>query len=171
MRLLGVELTRLRWRRAVLVLVVAAVAIPALILGAVAWDTRPVSAAEVAAAEEQAAAERDQPYIQDELERCLEDPEQYGGSVDSDDPQVQCEEMILPRAQWFLFRQPLDVEQQLQDTGSAVPVLLFVLLLTSAASAALVFYLVRRLASIEHAGPSSPSAIGLLRARSSVVHY
>ena len=129
MRLLGVELTRLRWRRAVLVLVVAAVAIPAFILGAVAWDTRPVSAAEVAAAEEQAAAERDQPYIQDELERCLEDPEQYGGSVDSDDPQVQCEEMILPRAEWFLFRQPLDVEQQLQDTGSAVPVLLFVLLL------------------------------------------
>jgi len=129
MRLLGVELTRLRWRRAVLVLVVAAVAIPALILGAVAWDTRPVSAAEVAAAEEQAAAERDQPYIQDELERCLENPEQYGGFVESDDPQVQCEEMTLPRAEWFLFRQPLDVEQQLEDTGSAVPVLLFVLLL------------------------------------------
>jgi len=36
MRLLRVELTRLRWRRAVLVLVAAAVLIPAVIFGAVA---------------------------------------------------------------------------------------------------------------------------------------
>lgn len=129
MRLLRVELTRLRWRRAVLLLVVAAVAIPAFILGAVAWETRPVTPADVAAAEETAAREQDQPYIQDELDRCLEDPESYLGPAAAADPQAACDDAVLPRAEWFLYRQPLDVEQQLQDTGSAVPVLLFVLLL------------------------------------------
>ena len=47
-RLVRVELTRLRWRRAVLLLLVLAVAIPAFIGVAQAWSTRPVSEGEIA---------------------------------------------------------------------------------------------------------------------------
>ncbi len=41
MRGLLVELTRLRWRRAVLLLLVAVVVLPALLLATTAWNTRP----------------------------------------------------------------------------------------------------------------------------------
>ena len=53
MRLLGVELTRLRWRRAVLLLLLACLVVPALIFAATAWNTRPVSGAELAQAQQQ----------------------------------------------------------------------------------------------------------------------
>jgi hypothetical protein len=48
--LLRVELTRLRLRRAVLLLLLAAVVVPAIIFGARVWDTRPVSEAEILSA-------------------------------------------------------------------------------------------------------------------------
>ena len=44
MRALRVELTRLRWRRAVLLLLVAAVVLPALLLAGTAWNSRPITA-------------------------------------------------------------------------------------------------------------------------------
>jgi hypothetical protein len=44
--LLKVELTRLRWRRAILLLLAAAVAVPGIIFGFLVYDTRPLSAAE-----------------------------------------------------------------------------------------------------------------------------
>jgi ABC-2 type transport system permease protein len=43
-RLLRVELTRLRWRRAVLLLLGAVVAVPVVFGIAVAWNTQPPSA-------------------------------------------------------------------------------------------------------------------------------
>ena len=45
-RLLRVELTRLRWRRAVLLLLAMTVVLPTVVFGAIVWNTRPVSAAE-----------------------------------------------------------------------------------------------------------------------------
>ena len=48
MRLLRVELTRLRWRRAIVVLLVACVAVPLVLLAGYAWDTRPFSDADIA---------------------------------------------------------------------------------------------------------------------------
>ena len=47
MRLFTVELTRLRWRRAVVILLVGCVVIPALLWAGLAWSTRPVSDAEI----------------------------------------------------------------------------------------------------------------------------
>ncbi|MCW2765770.1 MAG: family transporter protein, partial [Nocardioides sp.] len=47
-----VELTRLRWRRAVLLLLAAAVVVPVVIFGATAWNTREPSAAERARMEQ-----------------------------------------------------------------------------------------------------------------------
>ena len=52
MRLLAVELTRLRWRRAVVILLVGCVVIPALLWAGLAWSTRPVSDAEIQQAKE-----------------------------------------------------------------------------------------------------------------------
>jgi ABC-2 type transport system permease protein len=135
MRLLAVELTRLRWRRAVLVLLAAAVLVPVFILGVTAWDTRPVSAAEVAEAELLAEQEAQQDYVQDQLAQCIEDPEQFlGPGTTVDDPRAVCEEMMLPRAEWFISRQPLDPSQLVLDLGTAVPMILSVLLLLAGAT-------------------------------------
>ena len=51
-RLVGVELTRLRKRRAVVVLLLLALMAPLIVAAGVAWETRPVSAEETARARE-----------------------------------------------------------------------------------------------------------------------
>ena len=61
MRLLGVELTRLRWRRAVVLLLLACLVVPGVIFAATAWNTRPVSGAELAHAQQQVDRMRDEP--------------------------------------------------------------------------------------------------------------
>ena len=130
MKLLAVELTRLRWRRAVLVLVAACALIPVFIFGVTAWDTRPVSASEVAEAQRLADQEAEQDYVQDQLADCIADPEQFAGpGAVTDDPQATCEDMLLPRADWFISRQPLEPSQLVRDLGTALPMILCVLLL------------------------------------------
>ena len=47
MKGLLVELTRLRWRRAILLLLVAVVVLPALLFASTAWNTRPMSDSEI----------------------------------------------------------------------------------------------------------------------------
>ena len=83
-RLLMVELTRLRWRRAVLLLLAAAVVIPVVIGIGTVWDTRPPTAEDRARVDAMVAEEREQPYVQEELERCIEQPDEYG--VDPQEP-------------------------------------------------------------------------------------
>ncbi len=68
-RLTGVELTRLRWRRAVLLLLLIAVAVPVVIGVARVWSTRPVSDSEIARAAENGASE---------IARCADRPRQFG---------------------------------------------------------------------------------------------
>ena len=67
---LVVELTRLRWRRAVLLLLGAAVVLPALLLAGTAWETRPMSDADVEAV-------LDDRYAQREVARCERDPDRF----------------------------------------------------------------------------------------------
>ncbi|RYB89050.1 hypothetical protein EUA06_18285 [Nocardioides glacieisoli] len=122
--LLLVELTRLRWRRAVVVLLVACLLVPVAICLGAAWNTRPFSDADVAEAERLAQFEADQPYIQQEIERCQENPEMYGGG-----PDVDCVEMITPSAANYLYRQTLDVGSVLDNEATAVVSLLAVVLL------------------------------------------
>jgi hypothetical protein len=126
-RLLKVELNRLRWRRAVVVLLVAAIAVPILIFFAVAYDTRPVSDAEIEQAEEMMREEAEAPYIQKELRRCQRNPEEYGVSGDDGE---QCEDFVLPRLDWYLDNPQLDLRQQLADgAGIGVAAVLAVLML------------------------------------------
>ncbi|WP_121250852.1 hypothetical protein [Nocardioides ferulae] len=120
--LLRVELTRLRWRRAVVLLLLAAVVIPALVLAATAWNTRPVSEAERRNAELTVEREAEQPYMQRQLKRCEAKPERWGAAGGgADEVEAACAEAILPQAEWYLTRSPLDLVQE-REEGSAIAV-------------------------------------------------
>lgn len=125
-QLVRVELTRLRWRRSIVVLLVACLLVPAIIFVSHAWSTRPLSAADVAAAERQAEIDASQPYVQEEISACEDDPEMYVGP---DGSAADCVEMITPSPENYLWRQQLDVPQTLDDQGVAVVALLAVFML------------------------------------------
>jgi ABC-2 type transport system permease protein len=74
MRLLLVELSRFRSRRAIALMLVGAMAVTALIAVITIWDTRPVSAQERAHAESLTAADAARPHVQRELARCKRNP-------------------------------------------------------------------------------------------------
>lgn len=128
-RLLLVELTRLRWRRAVLLLLAAAVAVPVIFGIAVAWNTKPPSAQERASVAQEVERESKQPYVQRDLKRCLDKPRQYGLDPESAELQAECEEMVLPKEEWFLYWEELDLVQERDATGLAVVAIVSVLLL------------------------------------------
>ncbi len=124
MRLLGVELTRLRWRRAVLLLLVACFVIPGLIFAVTAWDTRPVSTAELAAAQRQVERLRADPDMARQIRTCERHPERFGArSAD------RCEATVGPQVSWFLTRSRLDLEALSRDVGPTVIVILTALLM------------------------------------------
>lgn len=112
MKLVLVELTRLRSRRAIAVLVAGAFVIAAVLLGNVLWTNRPVSASDLASAQAQADREAQQPYVARELRRCERQPQNYlGPDADVSD----CAKAVTPQADWFLGRQQLDPVNLAQD--------------------------------------------------------
>jgi hypothetical protein len=123
-RLLGVELTRLRWRRAVLVLLAACVVVPAVIFAATAWNTRPVSDAELRHAQEQVATMSHQHGMLRELRACQQHPDRFGATTPDD-----CASVVGPQVSWFLSRSPLDVRDVSRGLGPTVIVLLAGLLM------------------------------------------
>jgi ABC-2 type transport system permease protein len=131
MRLLRVELTRLTWRRAVLVLLVGCILVPAFLWAGLAWNTRPVSDADMREAERQMATYQDD--MAGELERCVASPEEYG-MPPGEDPEAACRMMIGPgdegpQLDWFLTRPQLDVEQERMGTGLGVITVLVALVM------------------------------------------
>ncbi|QIK76220.1 hypothetical protein [Nocardioides piscis] len=128
-RLLGVELTRLRWRRAVVSLLVAAFAMPLIVLAITLWDSRPVSADELAQAERLAAEQRNDPLFERDLEQCRKDPGSWGAATADD-----CEALMEPQAEWFLTRQPLEIGPVLRDQGTAIGVVGMMLVLLAGAT-------------------------------------
>lgn len=126
-RLVEVELTRLRWRRAVKILLIACLAVPVIVFVVTAWTTRPVSAADLEQAQEMVERERAQPYFQRDLARCENRPQRWGVEDAS-----QCEEMMGPQVNWFLDRPQLDLAEAHRNQGLAVIVFLSGLLMLSA---------------------------------------
>jgi hypothetical protein len=126
--LLRAELLRLRLRRAVLLLLAAALLVPAIIFGATVYATRPVSASELK--EAQASIDRDVAsgtYTGD-IARCVRHPDRYGVGVT--DVQQGCETAVLPRVEYYVYRGDLDLREQRESgTGIAVVLVLSVLLL------------------------------------------
>jgi hypothetical protein len=119
MKLLLVELTRLRWRRAVLFLTVLSIILPVLIWAGMAWSTRPVSDSEMQAARR--LAEQQTQFAQEDLQRCLQSPEDYG--VPPDQAEQMCAEITLPQVDWFLTRTPMTVNDA-KDHGTGVATVL-----------------------------------------------
>ncbi|WP_148615117.1 hypothetical protein [Nocardioides rubriscoriae] len=126
-RLLRVELTRLRWRRAVLLLVAAAIVIPTIILAARAYETRPVSDADRADAQEQADVELG--FQREQIERCLQAPRQFG--IAPDNAERQCERRLSYPVdpEQYLYREQLRLDSELSGAGLAVVAVVAVLML------------------------------------------
>lgn len=124
-RLVGVELTRLRWRRAVLVLAAVCVVAPVVILAVTAWNTRPYSESEKADIARQLAADTERAQI--EVQACVDDPESHGIPEGADVEQT-CEDWYLPQASWYGYREPLDLDEE-REAGSGPAVVAIVTML------------------------------------------
>ena len=127
MKLLGLELTRLRWRRAVVVLLSACVLVPVVVFVVTAWSTRPVSDADLREAQAQVEAQKQEPYYQRDLARCEKRPHRYGVST-----AAGCERMMAPRVEWFLDRPQLRPGEALRTSGLGVITVLMGLLMLAA---------------------------------------
>lgn len=123
--LLRVELGRLRARRAVLLILLAAVVVPLVVAVGVVLSTSAPSAGEVAEAERQAAAAADSRFVQRDLRQCLERPGRYGIPPDvRSDPaalQATCEEFAVPSVDSYLYVNRLDLDDE-REFGSGVAV-------------------------------------------------
>ena len=126
--LLKVELTRLRWRRAVVALVAACVLVPAVIFAATAWNTRPVSAAERQQVQQMIEAQAQDPYVVKEVQRCVARPHRYGVSQGAD-VRATCESRFVPTADGYYGRSPLRLDTEQHGSGIGVAIVLTVLLL------------------------------------------
>ena len=120
MRLLLVELSRLRSRRTVVLVLLGAVLLVGLIAGSTVYETRPVSGADLAQAQAQVDRDRERPRVQRDYQRCLEDPAEFMGP---DASEAECEQM-LPQLDWYLYRPQLDLGEQVEGGGLAVLLLL-----------------------------------------------
>ncbi|WP_170219537.1 ABC transporter permease subunit [Nocardioides litoris] len=123
--LVRVELTRLRWRRAVVLLTLLPITFAALLLVVRAYETRPLGASDIAEAERMAEEQRQ--YAAEDLARCKEQPDFYG-IPEGGDTDALCEESFSyePRVEDFLFRTPLSITEERRETGLAVVAVLAV---------------------------------------------
>ncbi len=131
MRPLLVELDRLRSRRAVALILLAAALLTALLAATAIWDTRPVSAADRADAELQAATAAADPALQRDLDQCRAHPEEYFGSQGSAE---DCDTLLTPRAEDYLNRNALDLGPMVENRGVAVVMLTSALLIICGAT-------------------------------------
>lgn len=131
MRSLLVELDRLRSRRAVALMLLAAALLTALLAATAIWDTRPVSDADRADAELQATTAAADPAVQRDLEACRAHPDEYFGSEgDAGD----CDRVLTPRPEDYLKRNALDLAPMVENRGVAVVMLTTALLIICGAT-------------------------------------
>ena len=118
MRALLVELSRFRSRRAVVVLLLAMFALTFVVLSAIVYETRPLTATEMNRAEQR--LEREQADTLPQIEQCREDPSQFFGE---NVPVEECE-LLAPQLDMFTSRPVLDVAETVTLTGPGIGVLL-----------------------------------------------
>ncbi len=131
--LLRVELSRLRARRAVLLILAAAIVVPTIIAIAVVIDSRPPSADEVAVAEREVAGFADDRFMEREVERCIKRPGRYNLPAEvRDDPAAlksACRQTVVPTVDDYLYTPVIDLDNELQfGSGLAVVTILGVLM-------------------------------------------
>ena len=131
MRLFLVELDRLGSRRAVALMLLAAALLTALLAATAIWNTRPVSAADRADAEVQAATAAADPAVQRDLEQCQASPEEFFGARGT---AADCDRFLTPRAEDYLNRNALDLAPMVKNRGVAVVMLTSALLIICGAT-------------------------------------
>lgn len=114
--LVKVELTRLLWRRAVVVLLLLAFVLPLAVFGLRFLDTRTQSFDDLVA--------ENGSYVLDEVESCVSRPGRYdvGGA---EDVTLACQQRI---AGWY-GNSPLDLVQEREDGGGLAAILLITMVL------------------------------------------
>lgn len=124
MRLLAVELTRLRWRRAVVVLLAGCALVTVVVFAGTAWSTRPISDLELREAQAQVDRELESGHYQREISRCERTPDNYGV------PQAAlCKDRVGPQVEWFVSRSELRPRDALRGPGLGVITMLMGLLM------------------------------------------
>ena len=124
MRLLAVELTRLRWRRAVVVLLAGCALVTVVVLAGTAWSTRPISDTELRYAQEQVERELERPGLQRQIQRCEKHPDRYGVR-----DAAGCRASMGPQVEWYLSRSELRIGETLRGPGLGVITILMGLLM------------------------------------------
>jgi hypothetical protein len=118
MRLLAVELNRFRSRRAIALLMLAAIVLAVVLACVTAWDTRPLSQADKTDAAAQAALEGEKPDILQQVRACEAAPADYLGPKATAD---QCQEALVPGPEAYYPRDPLDFRAALSTSGLGLP--------------------------------------------------
>ena len=126
-RLVLVELTRLRWRRAVLLIVVVSFAVPLLVLAARTYDTRPPSAAQVA--EAQGYVDQDNERLDRQLARCKENIDDTGDTAAAERRCDRRFDRYRPRLENYLYQPQLRLKAERRTSGVAVVAFVAVLML------------------------------------------
>ena len=126
MRLLRVEVARFFSRRAVVLLVLGAALLTGLLAGSRVWDTRPVSAADLAEAKAQVAEQVAQPGFQQELRTCRDDPATFFGPGAT---AADCDVNLVPTPENYLNRSTLDLAEERRGNGTALVVLVAALMI------------------------------------------
>ena len=123
-RLLTLELTRLRWRRAVVVLLAGCALVTVVILAGTAWTTRPVSDADLREAQAHVDRDLEDPFYQREIERCERNPGRYGAG-----DATSCAEIMGPQVEWYVSRNELRVGEAFRGSGLGLITILMGLLM------------------------------------------
>lgn len=133
MRLVAVELNRFRSRRAIALLALAAVLVAALLVGATAWQTRPLTADDRSTAAAQADLEGQRSEVEQQVRACRADPTSYLGPSATG---ADCAEALVPGPAAYYPRDPLTLRSALSPGGLGLPLALIVIgLMVIAASA------------------------------------
>jgi ABC-2 type transport system permease protein len=125
-RLLRVELSRFFSRRAVALLLLVAALLTLLVAGTTIWNTRPVSASDLAEARDQVAQQVAAPGFARDLEQCRAAPEDFFGPGAT---AADCRTNLTPRVEDYLSRPRLDLGQERGNSGLAVVVVVAALMI------------------------------------------
>ena len=118
MRLLAVELNRFRSRRAIALLILAAVLLAVVLAGITAWQTRPLTETDRADAAAQADLEGKKPEIQAQVIACRAAPHDFLGPSATAD---QCEDALVRGPDAYYPRDMLSLRKALTTEGLGLP--------------------------------------------------
>lgn len=129
MNLLKVELTRLRWRRAALLILLAAVVLPIIFIAATAWNTRPLSDADIA--EARAQMEMNNKFVEKDVRQCIAHPEEWGIEADEADIETLCRDNmgVTDDISAYVYRDQLSTGYALGGPGLSTAVFMTLLAL------------------------------------------